>query len=53
MEIVKNIYQIPGVFANAYLIVEPEGLTLIDAGVPGSGKKSFNSSIAWGVRRAI
>jgi glyoxylase-like metal-dependent hydrolase (beta-lactamase superfamily II) len=39
MEIVKNIYQIPGVFANSYLIVEPEGLTLIDAGIPGSGKK--------------
>ena len=38
MEIVKNIYQIPGVFANSYLIVEPEGLTLIDAGIPGSGK---------------
>jgi glyoxylase-like metal-dependent hydrolase (beta-lactamase superfamily II) len=39
MEIVKNIYQIPGVFANSFLIVEPEGLTLIDAGIPGSGKK--------------
>jgi glyoxylase-like metal-dependent hydrolase (beta-lactamase superfamily II) len=39
MEIAKNIHQIPGVFANSYLIVEPEGLTLIDAGIPGSGKK--------------
>jgi glyoxylase-like metal-dependent hydrolase (beta-lactamase superfamily II) len=39
MEIIKNIYQIPGVFANCYLIVEPEGLTLIDAGIPGNGKK--------------
>lgn len=39
MEIFENIHQIPGVFANSYLIVEPEGLTLIDAGIPGSGKK--------------
>jgi glyoxylase-like metal-dependent hydrolase (beta-lactamase superfamily II) len=39
MEIAKNIHQIPGVFANSYLIVEPAGLTLIDAGIPGSGKK--------------
>jgi glyoxylase-like metal-dependent hydrolase (beta-lactamase superfamily II) len=38
MEITKNIHQVPGVMANAYLIVEPEGLTLIDAGLPGSEK---------------
>jgi glyoxylase-like metal-dependent hydrolase (beta-lactamase superfamily II) len=38
MEIVKNIHQVPGVMANAYLIVEPDGLTLIDAGLPGSDK---------------
>ena len=39
MEISKNIHQIPGVNANAYLIVEPDGLTLIDAGLPGSDKR--------------
>jgi glyoxylase-like metal-dependent hydrolase (beta-lactamase superfamily II) len=38
MEIVQNVHQIPGVRANAYLIVEPEGLTLIDAGLPGSDR---------------
>jgi len=39
MEILKNIHQIPGVMANSYLIVEPDGLTLIDVGIPGNGKK--------------
>jgi glyoxylase-like metal-dependent hydrolase (beta-lactamase superfamily II) len=39
MEILKNIHQIPGVTANSYLLVEPEGMTLIDAGLPGSGRK--------------
>jgi glyoxylase-like metal-dependent hydrolase (beta-lactamase superfamily II) len=39
MEILKNIHQIPGVTANSYLLVEPEGMTLIDAGLPGSAKK--------------
>jgi glyoxylase-like metal-dependent hydrolase (beta-lactamase superfamily II) len=39
MEIIKNIHQVPGVIANAYLIVEPGGITLIDAGLPGSDKR--------------
>ncbi len=39
MEILKNIHQIPGVMANSYLIIEPDGLTLIDAGIPGNGSK--------------
>jgi glyoxylase-like metal-dependent hydrolase (beta-lactamase superfamily II) len=39
MEIIKNIHQIPGVMANSYLLVEPDGLTLIDAGLPGSDKR--------------
>jgi glyoxylase-like metal-dependent hydrolase (beta-lactamase superfamily II) len=38
MEIIKGVHQIPGVMANSYLIVETEGLTLIDAGLPGSEK---------------
>jgi glyoxylase-like metal-dependent hydrolase (beta-lactamase superfamily II) len=36
MEIAKNVYLVPGVIANAYLLVDPDGLTLIDAGLPNS-----------------
>lgn len=36
MEIAPSVHRIPGVVASSYLIVEPTGLTLIDAGLPGS-----------------
>jgi glyoxylase-like metal-dependent hydrolase (beta-lactamase superfamily II) len=39
MEITENVHLIPNVIANPYLIIEPGGLTLIDAGLPGSQKK--------------
>ena len=39
MEIVQNVHLIPGVIANPYLIIDADGLTLIDAGIPGSEKK--------------
>lgn len=39
MEIISNVHIIPGIVANPYLIIEPTGLTLIDAGMPGSHKK--------------
>jgi glyoxylase-like metal-dependent hydrolase (beta-lactamase superfamily II) len=39
MEIVPNVHLIPGVVANPYLIVDPDELTLIDAGMPGNHKK--------------
>lgn len=39
MEILKNIHQVPGVMANSYLLVEPDGLTLINSGLPGSAKR--------------
>ena len=39
MEITPYVHLIPGVFANPYLIVDPDGLTLIDTGLPGSEKK--------------
>ncbi len=39
MEILPNIHLIPGIIANPYLIVEPDGLTLIDTGIPGSEYK--------------
>lgn len=36
MEIAPSVHRIPGVIASSYLIVEPTGLTLIDAGLGGS-----------------
>jgi glyoxylase-like metal-dependent hydrolase (beta-lactamase superfamily II) len=39
MEILPNVHLIPGIIANPYLIIEPEGLTLIDTGIPGSENK--------------
>jgi glyoxylase-like metal-dependent hydrolase (beta-lactamase superfamily II) len=38
MRIADNVYLIPGIIANPYLIVDEDGLTLIDAGLPGSHK---------------
>lgn len=39
MELLPAIHHIPGVTCNVYLIVEPDGLTLIDTGLPGSSKR--------------
>ena len=39
MEIVTNIHLIPNVIANPYLLIDSNGLTLIDTGIPGSEKK--------------
>src|SRR5512146_3193293 len=39
MKIVDNVYVVPGVVANPYLIVDADGLTIIDAGCPRNGKK--------------
>jgi glyoxylase-like metal-dependent hydrolase (beta-lactamase superfamily II) len=39
VQIIENVHQIPGVSCNTYLIVEAGGLTLIDAGLPGSSRK--------------
>lgn len=39
MEIVQNVHLISGVIANPYLIIDIDGLTLIDSGIPGSEKK--------------
>jgi glyoxylase-like metal-dependent hydrolase (beta-lactamase superfamily II) len=38
MEIIPNVHLIPNGFVNAYLIVDPDGLTLIDAGMARNGK---------------
>jgi glyoxylase-like metal-dependent hydrolase (beta-lactamase superfamily II) len=39
MEILPNVQLIPNTVANPYLLIDPDGLTLIDAGLPGSHKK--------------
>ena len=39
MKIIDNVYSIPGVMANSYLIVDPDGLTIVDTGMPYSEKR--------------
>ena len=39
MKIAHNVFLIPDVIANLYLIVDADGLTLVDAGLPRSQKK--------------
>ena len=39
MEIIPNVHVISGGFVNCYLIVDPDGLTLIDTGLAGNAKR--------------
>jgi glyoxylase-like metal-dependent hydrolase (beta-lactamase superfamily II) len=39
MEIIPNVHLIPSLAVNVYLIVDPDGLTLIDAGLARTGRK--------------
>jgi glyoxylase-like metal-dependent hydrolase (beta-lactamase superfamily II) len=39
MEIYTGVHLIPGITGNQYLLRDPDGLTLIDAGIPGSAWK--------------
>jgi glyoxylase-like metal-dependent hydrolase (beta-lactamase superfamily II) len=39
MEILPNIHLVPDSRANPYLLIDPDGLTLIDAGLPGVSRK--------------
>jgi glyoxylase-like metal-dependent hydrolase (beta-lactamase superfamily II) len=39
MEIAPNVHLVPGITANPFLIVDSDGVTLIDAGLPGSDRK--------------
>jgi len=41
MKIIDNIQIIPNVQANSYLILEPNGLTIIDTGMPFSDKQTL------------
>jgi glyoxylase-like metal-dependent hydrolase (beta-lactamase superfamily II) len=42
MKINSNIHIVPGVIGNSYLLVDADGLTLIDTGIPGSAIKILN-----------
>ncbi|HVN16269.1 MAG TPA: MBL fold metallo-hydrolase [Anaerolineales bacterium] len=39
MEITPKVHLVPDIIANPYLIIDADGLTLIDAGLPGSHKR--------------
>jgi len=41
MKIIDNVYVVPDVVANPYVIVDPDGITIIDAGLPRAEKKIF------------
>ena len=54
MKVIDNVYIVPGVTANSYILVgpDPEGLTMIDTGVRYSEKTilRYLASKGWGVR---
>jgi len=39
MKIIDNVYVVPNVVANTYILVDSDGLAIIDAGLPRSEKK--------------
>ncbi len=39
MKIIDNVYIVPKVIANTYILSDPDGLTVIDAGLPRSEKR--------------
>jgi len=39
MEIIATVHLIPNIVANPYLIIDPDGLTVIDTGLPGNYRK--------------
>jgi glyoxylase-like metal-dependent hydrolase (beta-lactamase superfamily II) len=39
MKIIDQVYVVPKVMANPYILVDPDGLTVIDTGIPRSEKK--------------
>ena len=50
MEIMPNVHLVPGIIANPYLIIDPDGLTLIDTGLPGSDRKIMRYIIERGFK---
>lgn len=52
MKIIENVHVVPGVTANSYLVAGPDGLTLIDTGMPFSEKQTLKyiASLGWSAR---
>jgi len=52
MKIIDNVYLVSGVTANSYILVEPDGLTIIDTGLPYSQKTTLRyiASKGWSAR---
>lgn len=48
MRIFPDIHQVDGVTCNVYLIEEPDGLTVIDAGMPGAASRILAAITALG-----
>ena len=48
MEIIPNVHLIPNTVANPYLLIDSDGLTLIDAGLPGSHRKILRYLVSLG-----
>lgn len=48
--IVAGVYRVPGVVANSYLLVGPDGLIVIDAGLPYSHRAILNAMRELGLR---
>lgn len=48
MQIAPDIHLVDGVSCNVYIITEPDGLTLIDAGLPGAPKRILAAVTALG-----
>jgi glyoxylase-like metal-dependent hydrolase (beta-lactamase superfamily II) len=46
IQVVPGVYQLNNRFVNLYLIAEPDGLTLVDAGIAGSGAALVLRTIA-------
>src|SRR5512139_2444355 len=42
MQIIDNVYVVPEVRANCYIILDADGLTIIDAGLPRSQGRILN-----------
>ena len=51
-KIIEHVYSVPGVTANAYILAEPDGLTMIDTGLPYSTKTilRYMTSKGWSAR---
>lgn len=52
MKIIDHVYLVPGVMANSYILVDPDGLTVIDTGMPHSEKKNLKyiAHLGWSPR---